>query len=102
MHIQQQSIQSMRKIPTKPELDGKGKITKNRQQYVGVHMVALEELKGMVATDKNDRFPIVSITGMQYIMVLYNYNSNAILAQACRSRIRQGLIETYNKLYKNL
>ena len=101
MHMQQQGIQSMRKISTKPELDGRGKIRENLQQHFSVHMVVSEELKRMNATNKTDHFPIVSIKGMKYIIVLYNYNSNAFLAQACRSHIGQELVvDTYNKVYK--
>ena len=37
---------------------------------------------------------------MQYIMVFYNYDSNVILAQPCRSRTGPELAETYNKVYK--
>ena len=56
----------------------------------------------MIATDQTGHFPIISITGIQYIMVLYNYNFNAILDQACRSHIEQEFVDTYNKVYKCL
>ena len=35
-------------------------------------------------------------------MVLYNYNSNAILVEDCKSRIGTELIATHNTLYKQL
>ena len=54
----------------------------------------------MIATDQTGQFPIVSIIGMQYIMVFYNYDSNVILAQPCQSRTGPELAETYNKVYK--
>ena len=102
MHMRRQGKHSTRNISTEPELDGKGKITKNLEQRIGVHMVPLEELKGMIATDQTGCFPIISLTGIQYIMVLYNYDSNAILAQAFRSRIGQDIVDAYNKVYKRL
>lgn len=92
----------MQNISTETELDGKGKITKDRKQRIGAHIVPLEELNGMIATDQTGRFPIVSISRMQYIMILYNYDSNAILAQACRSRTGPELTEAYDKVYKRL
>ena len=100
LHMRQQGIQSTRKISTEPGLEGKGKITKDQKQWIGTHFVPLEELKGMIATDQTGQFPIVSITDMQCIMVLYNYDSNVILAQPCRSRTGLELTETYNKVYK--
>ena len=86
LHMRQQNIQSTRKISTEPELEGKGKITKDQKQRIGTHLVPLEELKGVIATNQTGQFPIVSIIGMQYIMVFYNYDSNVILAQPCQSR----------------
>ena len=67
-----------------------------------MHMVALEELKGIISTGQTGHFPIFSIMWMQYIMVLYNYDSNAILAQAYRSCIGQKIVDNYNKVYKCL
>jgi hypothetical protein len=36
---------------------------------------------GQIYTDQTGRFPMVSIKGDKYIMILYDYGSNAILAQ---------------------
>jgi hypothetical protein len=35
---------------------------------------------GQIYTDQTGRFPVVSSEGNKYIMVLYDYDSNAILA----------------------
>jgi hypothetical protein len=40
----------------------------------------MEELNGMISTDQAGRFPVKSSKGNSYIMVLYNYDSNGILA----------------------
>ena len=48
------------------------------------------------------QFPIVSQKGNQYTMVLYNYDSNAILAEGCESRTATELTATYNILYNRL
>ena len=68
-----------------PELLGQRTLHHNSQQRVGVHLVANDELiielNGTISTDQTGRFPIVSPKGIQYTMVLYNYDSNAILAE---------------------
>jgi hypothetical protein len=37
---------------------------------------------GQIYTDQTGRFPVVSSRGNKYIMILYDYDSNAILAKA--------------------
>ena len=93
-----QGIQSTNKISTDPELERKWKITKDQKQRIGVHLVLIEELKGMIATYQTGQFPIVSIISIQYMMVFYNYDSNIILAQPCQSRTGPELAEMYNKV----
>ena len=56
----------------------------------------------MISTDQTGRSPIVSQHGNQYTMVLYNYDSNAILAEGCKTRTATELTETYDKLYNRL
>jgi hypothetical protein len=41
---------------------------------------------GQIYTDQTRRFPFVSSKGEKYIMVLYDYDSNAILAQPIKNR----------------
>ena len=73
---------------------------------MGVHLVAHNEviiqLNCMISTDQTGRFPIVSQKGNQYTMILYNYDSNAILAEGCKSRTGTELTATCDKLYQRL
>ena len=89
-----------------PELPRQGSLCQNQQQRVGVHLVAnnklIIKLNGMIATNQTGRFPIVSQKRNQYTMVLYNYDSNAILAEGCESRTATELTATYNILYNRL
>jgi hypothetical protein len=39
-----------------------------------------------IYTDQTGRFPVVSIKGKKYIMVLYEYDGNAILAEPIKNR----------------
>ena len=68
-----------------PELLGQGQLNPNREQRIGVHLVAQNEiitdLNGVISTNQAGIFPIVSQQGNQYKMVLNNYDSNAILAE---------------------
>jgi hypothetical protein len=42
---------------------------------------------GQIYTDQTDRFPVVSSKWNKYIMVLYDYDSNAILAKPIKNRM---------------
>jgi hypothetical protein len=54
-----------------PELQGQFLIKKDRTERVGVHLVGIEDLNGMISTDQTGRFPVKSLKGKSYIMVLY-------------------------------
>jgi hypothetical protein len=84
-----------------PELQGQVFIKKDRTERVGVHLVGMENLNGMISTDQTGRFPIKSLKGKLYIMVLYNYDSNAILATTMKSRTPD-LVAAYNELHQQL
>ena len=75
-----------------PEIIPPGKQPLNREHQVGIHVIDFEELKGLLATDQTGRFPITSRLGNAYIMVLYDFNSNAILATGIKSRKKENLI----------
>ena len=115
LHRRQQGIGSTR-VPVverlntvemmEPELPGQGALKQNCQQRVGVHLIAHDELiiklNGTISTNQTGRFPIMSQKGNQYMMVLYNYDSNAILAEGCKSRVAIDLETAYEKLYNRL
>ena len=115
LHRRRQGIQSTRVLVVERvdmikmmelELSGQEKLHHNRQQRVGVHLVANDELiielNGTISTDQTGRFPIVSQKGNSYTMVMYNYDSNAILAEGCTGRTAPGLEASYDKLYNRL
>jgi hypothetical protein len=58
-------------IMTEPELD---------QGIKTQHIYAATIDAGQIYTDQTGRFPVVSSKGNKYIMILYDYDSNAILA----------------------
>ena len=75
-----------------PEIIPPGKKPLNREHQVGIHVIDFEELKGVIATYQTSRFPITSRLGNAYIMVFYDFGSNAILATGIKSRNKEHLI----------
>jgi hypothetical protein len=50
---------------------------------------------GQIYTDQTGRFPVVSSKGNKYIMILYDYDSNAILAQPIKDRTAHELLRAF-------
>jgi hypothetical protein len=81
-HLSQQrsNIHSMQPKPNLAATDTNFAPTSdspNTQSYY-IYAATLD-LTGQIATDLTGRFPVTSSQGNTYILVLYNYNSNAIL-----------------------
>ena len=47
---------------------------------------------GQIHTDQTGRFPVQSSRGSKYIMILFDYDINAILAEAMNSRTAQEMV----------
>ena len=60
------------------------------------------EFTGKVSTDQTGRFPVTSSHGSKYLMVLYNRDSNGILAKPLTSRNERELIRDTRVLYAYL
>ena len=58
--------------------------------------------KEMSYTDQTGQFPFHSTRGYEYIMVLYDFDSNAILARPFKNRQAKELVDTWKKLYDDL
>jgi hypothetical protein len=50
---------------------------------------------GQIYTDQTGRFPVVSSKGNKYIMVLYDYDRNAILAKPIKNRTAPELLKAF-------
>ena len=73
-------------------------ILQSRERRVGVHLVSFDELKGYITTDLCSVYPTMSNCGIKYIIILYDYDSNVILAKAIKPiKVKQSLLPT--KLY---
>ena len=65
-------------------------------------MFLLPSKRGKVYTDQMGRFPVHSSAGNQYILVMYNYDSNAIITEALKTRQGPGIINAYAKIIQYL
>jgi hypothetical protein len=54
---------------------------------------------GQISTDLTGRFPTTSSRGNKYILVLYDYDSNAILTEPMQNRSDKEHLRAYNKLH---
>jgi hypothetical protein len=57
---------------------------------------------GQIYADQTGIFPVVSSKGNKYIMILYDYDSNAILAQPIKDRTAPELLRTFQVMEQEL
>jgi hypothetical protein len=57
---------------------------------------------GQIYTDQTCRFPVVSSKGNTYIMILYDNDSNAILAQPIKDRTAPELLKSFQVMEQEL
>jgi hypothetical protein len=55
-----------------------------------------------VYTDLTRRFPTTSSRGSTYMLILYTYDGNAILAEPMKSNAEAEAVRAYTVLYKQL
>jgi hypothetical protein len=80
-------------IITEPDLDQGIK-----SQYVYAATIDA----GQIYTDQTGIFPVVSSKGNKYIMILYDYDSNAILAQPIKDRKAPELLRAFQVMEQEL
>ena len=68
------------------------------------HLVsyAVFNLTEQISTDLTGRFPTTSSRGMKYVLVMYEYDSNAILTEAMKTRYADEHTRAFNKLHQYL
>jgi hypothetical protein len=57
---------------------------------------------GQIYTDQTGRFPVVSSKGNKYIMILYDYDSNAILTRPIKDRTAPELLKAFQFMKQEL
>jgi hypothetical protein len=102
-HLDQnrKNVQSTKVLPTddttccKPEPLPNGK----RTHCVYAAIEALPTTSGAVASDQTGQFPVTSARGMKYVMVVYDYDSNAIIAEPIINRTAKELLRAYTDIH---
>ena len=59
-------------------------------------------ITGQIYSDQTGRFPVTSSRGNKYIMIVYDYDSTAILAEPLKNRSEQEILRAYSKLHQHL
>jgi hypothetical protein len=57
---------------------------------------------GQIYTDQTGRFPVVSSKGNKYIMILYDYDSTAILGKPMKDRPAPELLKSFKVMEQEL
>jgi hypothetical protein len=86
-------VKDPKEIMTEPDLDQGIKT-----QYVYAATIDA----GQIYTDKTGRFPVVSSKGSKFIMILYDYDRNAILAQPIKDRTDPELLRAFQVMEREL
>jgi hypothetical protein len=92
-HARSTKVKDPKVIMTEPDLDQGIKT-----QYVYAATIDA----GQIYTDQTCRFPVVSSKGNTYIMILYDYDSNAILAQPIKDRTAPELLRAFQVMEQEL
>jgi hypothetical protein len=79
-------------------------MTTDKETTVRTNWVYMQpiEVTGQIYSDQTGRFPQTSSRGNKYIMIVYDYDSNAILAEPITSRTENELVRAYTKLHTTL
>jgi hypothetical protein len=100
VHLNQQrqnarttKVKDTKVIVTEPDLDHG---IKNQLVYAATIDA------GKIYTDQTGRFPVVSSKGNKYIMILYDYDSNDILAQPIKDRKSPDLLRAFQVMEQEL
>jgi hypothetical protein len=67
-----------------PKLKKRKTATMKQKQPLTVYAATIDS--GQTYTDQTGRFPVVSSKGNKYIMVLYEYDGNVIMAETIKNR----------------
>jgi hypothetical protein len=85
-HARSTKVKNPKVIMAEPDLDQGIKT-----QYIYAAIIDA----GQIYTDQTGRLPVVLSKGNKYIMILYDYDSNAILAQPIKDRTAPELLRAF-------
>ena len=80
--------------------------TEGIQQKTHVIFAAINEVsekkEGWTYGDLTGKYPVQSLHGNNYILVVYHYDANAILATPLKNREKGTILNGYKKLHERL
>jgi hypothetical protein len=100
-HLNQQRMNT---ISTKIKED-KNMVTTERVLDYGIKINCIYDATinaGQIYTDQTRRFPVICSKGNKYIMVLYEYDGNAILEEPIKNRTAPKLLRAFQAMEKKL
>jgi hypothetical protein len=74
----------------------------NLPQHTHKVYTTITDINGKIYTDLTGRFPTTSSKGNKYILVLYEYDGNAILAEPMKTKADAEAVRAYTVLYRQL
>ena len=95
-HLQQQhkNVRSTKPKEVEPEAEGE-----THECYFIIEPLAT---KGKTFSDQTGKFPVTSSKGNKYIMIMYSYDANAILAEPMKTRTENEIVRAFKKLNEYL
>jgi hypothetical protein len=101
-HLDQKrkNIQSTKRIPTPTQPPIHQTSERTHQTYVD--LLDINETTGKIFSDQTGQFPVQSSQGNKYVMIIYDYDSNAILVEAMQSRSEHEMIRAYESIHTHL
>ena len=102
MDQQRKNIRSTKTIPPTPEEQTADLSPPQEQRSKDCYLTIRDVPTGQIYTDQTGPFPTVSSRGVKAVMVLYDYDSNAILVEGITSRGASELLRAFKVLSKRL
>jgi hypothetical protein len=106
-HLDQErkNTQSTKRTPTTCATTTTANTTESKHKQTHntyADLLDINSPTGQIHTDQTGRFPVQSSWGNKYVIILYDYNSNAILAEAMSLCTAHEMVRAYEKLHTYL
>eukprot|EP00957_Ditylum_brightwellii_P080572 6128868-Ditylum_brightwellii.AAC.1 len=88
-------------IPPTDELDDLYPAQEQRTNDIFITL-GVADGKGTLYTDLTRKFPVTAASSNKYVLIGYDYSSNAILTRLVRARNVQEMLEAYHDMYMYL
>jgi hypothetical protein len=98
-----QSRQNTRSTKMKPnDIEPPADPRQEPNNAITNQIFATVEETGRIYTDQTGQFPVWSSNGYRYMLVMYHYDTNAILVAPLKTRQGNEILRGYTKLYQHL